>query len=63
MEEIKQKLAELGQTERRDFRVSVYPQVEQRQWLGEVRKQIVIRQHTLSATSLPTQLLKSVDGR
>jgi len=48
LKKIKQHVAELRQTintafERRDFRVSVFPQIEQRQWLGEVGKQITIR--------------------
>jgi len=48
IEEFKQQVAELRQTinttfKTRDFRVFVYPQVELRQWLGEVGKQITIR--------------------
>jgi len=60
MEEIEQQLAELGQTERRDFRVSVYPQVEQRQWLGEVRKQIVIRQHRPTPSNVSANTITEI---
>jgi len=58
IEEIEQQVARLLQTiitafEGRDFCVSVFPQVEQRHWLIDVGKQTTIRQHSLSATSVP----------